>query len=74
MVQISKGCLNEGIRRGSGVERLSSGSESHTNVVRVRASPALKYFLSVGALICPYVCGLAVAGRIQWFHRHILGC
>ena len=47
MVQISKGCLNEGIRRGSGVERLSSGSESHTNVVRVRASPALIKIFSV---------------------------
>ena len=32
MVQISKGCLNEGIRRGSGVERLSSGSESHSRI------------------------------------------
>ena len=27
-----------------------------------------------GALIWPNVCGLAVAGRIRWFHRHIPGC
>ena len=68
-------CFNlSGIRRGSGVERRSSDSEPHTNVVRVRASPAPKYFLSGDALIWPYVCGLAVAGRIRWFHRHIPGC
>ena len=32
-----------------------------------------RYFWLDDALICPYVCGLAVAGQIRWFHGHIPG-
>ena len=53
------------------VEALNFTTELHTSSIQVRVQPGTKYLY--GNKICWNVCGLAVAFRSRWIHRHILG-
>ena len=64
-VSFSKGCKNE--IRGKQIKK-NCKLNANTEGIQM-ANLSLD-----GALLWPNVCGLTVARRIRWFHRHIPGC